>query len=61
MNVDTKASALPGAALCANCGQMFALHHPANYADGPLVGQRLEVCPIAVFVPLKGAPHPIRG
>ena len=52
---------LPGARLCARCGQMFAMHHTANYADGPFVGVRLEICPTAVFEPRKGEPHPLSG
>lgn len=50
---------LPGDRRCANCGMMFAMHHTANYANGPLVGVRIEICPIAVFVPRKGEKHPL--
>jgi len=39
----------PGAVLCANCGLQFAQHLTANYADGPFVGLRFEVCPKSVF------------
>lgn len=48
-----------GAALCANCGQPWALHHTANFSDGPFIGRRLEICPTAVFVSRPGEPHPL--
>jgi hypothetical protein len=48
----------PGGQLCANCGQMLALHYPANYADGPLIGKRIEVCPSSVFAPKAGEKMP---
>ncbi len=49
---------MPGAQICANCGRQLAEHHPANYADGPLIGRRLEVCPIAIFAPLPDEKMP---
>jgi len=49
----------PGGRLCANCGQMWALHHTANYADGVLVGLRIEVCPTSVFKSKPGEQHPL--
>lgn len=39
----------PGAVLCGNCGQMLAVHHAANYADGPFVGLLVQICPTATF------------
>jgi hypothetical protein len=48
----------PGAQICANCGLMLALHHAANYADGPMIGRRIEVCPTAIFHPKPGEKMP---
>jgi hypothetical protein len=40
-----------GTMRCANCGYMLALHHHVNFADGPLIGAPIDVCPTAVFKP----------
>ena len=58
MKKDWSKEPLPGAQLCDNCGHQLAEHHPANYADGPLIGRRLEVCPIAVFKARHGDKMP---
>ncbi len=49
MKKDWSKEPYPGLQPCANCNRPIFEHYPANYADGPLVGRRLEVCPTAVF------------
>jgi hypothetical protein len=35
--------------ICQNCGRPAKEHALANYADGPMIGVEVLICPTAVF------------
>jgi hypothetical protein len=39
-----------GGIRCGRCGTTKAEHRLANFADGPLVGQPVLICPTAIFL-----------